>query len=175
MKNLSKVILLCLMILSVSVNAGEKKRNMRRKTPCDFFGKILGAPVTILKKAPWVGAVLLFSPEAQAESWFCIAGPHAEAAAKLQVAAYKCDSKAVAGYLREGYNPSEEMIEDCYFLEVQGPPYNKPIYTKLPHTTSKRLAGTRGSLAKRRGDFGLLNSCSETAIILNNAIKERDL
>jgi len=161
MKKVSRVILCGLMVLSVSVEAGK-----RRRTPCDRFF------------AAFSFFTLLFSPEAQAESLFCIDSQARILTPELHVAAFECDFSAVGRHLKEGHDPSQE-VSNCYYFRRQGPPYNKPVYEqitrwdgKLDKITPKRLALTRGVLAGE--DDGQRERCIETARILNTAMREKE-
>ncbi len=94
--SMSKIILFCLMVSPIFVDAGE------RNTPCKRFFALFSS------------IAFLFSPQSQAQSLVCVGNG---GRGLLHESAFRCDSGAVSHYLEEGYSTFAKA--NCYYTEKQ--------------------------------------------------------
>jgi|GEM_PF-6688165 len=157
MKSLSKVILFCLIVSPVFVNAGEKqkrqRRQPRRESACTRAGRILGAPIAFLGSVTF-GSLAAFSfyraYQAQAQMPFIVCSMESSSVTLYSISD-ACDEKIVFPLMENGVLRNDGQ---CY-LYVQNWKY--PLFG--PKETLHGLAKTGRKQALEKGDHSLAKAC----------------
>gem|GEM_PF-6621829 len=150
MKRVSNVILLCLMVLSISVEAGGKRKKLRRSPCARFFA--------------FFSLASLFNPQAQAQIWEAPSpNPHIYCyedfvRQPLHEAADACNENEVYEHLKNSggrYKAFETATCEWWYSERER--------VLLPgHVSAKILARATQISALKNKNYELAQRCTET-------------
>ncbi len=139
--NRGKVILLCLMVFSVSVEAGKKERRTRRESACSRVCRVLGFPLIL--------ASTVFSTSQAVVHWSYVFGQNQMSPPELNLvcnsghnfgevykASWACDAAETARLVENGYNVTAEV--ECFAENLMA---NTPTGANMRKAIGSALSG----------------------------------